>query len=963
MGYIASPTLTNTPIVIKSIVYENDKGVIKLSGVLSDYAHVWFKNKCFKTISLSSAVTHINSGTFSYTLDNFTDLYLNSNNIVDISSADYSLKDVNIHVLTELLEEYKNSYPNLASNFVGLDSVEDQPADEIWYTAIPDEDHFPTKKPQFSAISEDLISFIDGNEIIAYNYTYNEGDDTGRGEIIFKDVISCADLGTINTIDRDSFAFTKLQFPESALLISLDFAKGSRLSYNNYNSLFVDSESVVTHGSNVLAYIRFSIHDHLNNGSVQKFKLADNLLFTYISGQQNLWTDDNATNSLFVKTYLGYTKMNHFYKYWANSASIKFWNPEKGEYTKLTRLNPEDLKHMNTIDTRQFANFDQLEYVHIPGNITSIESCAFSGCSSLTTLLLDEGIVSIYPDAFENCKSLKEVVIPSTVTGVDNVFPGTPIEKITFRQCYDVYSNDSTSGEPLITGGTTIFSYAYRHPVSSNMYSVTPNFSNVTLYNEIPTSGRWPFSSQERWNFCEGYATSEYWKELKAENLSTKYNFVIGKASLLNNGLQIVVPPCTNYTDKNTGNPKNYYKESINKKLIAHDNKYYAYAGTGYVTENDIEYAYGIYLEVDDWASHVTTDDYITDKMKENEDYKIYFDSVDDNIIEFSCTHTSSKDLGMNNVCEVRECEVEWDAKYNDYKFVIQFDRPITYINSQIFQGNNKLKRVYLPEIIIEIKDRAFSNCVGLESVNIPHNTTYIGECAFEECYSVKEFDIHPEVLSIGKSAFKNCTGKLRIASPTIMKISNYSNGNDWFEYSKFVELEVYGNDIDVIGDRPIMDFGTLKRITVNTPNLKEYGTILSTAVLDELILPSHKFDRFVHTGGAFPICYGGAKYIDLGGLTTIGIPNSETRDFWGSYVNTVVKLGQYVEDIYELPRRYNIKLYITKRVNDDSDVPNLHCQLDDDMIVYVPEGTLSYYTNHSTWTKYKNQISEYTTL
>ena len=47
--------------------------------------------------------------------------------------------------------------------------------------------------------------------------------------------------------------------------------------------------------------------------------------------------------------------------------------------------------------------------ITIPGGVTSIETSAFSGCSSLTGIVISNGVTSIGEGAFSGCSSLTDV--------------------------------------------------------------------------------------------------------------------------------------------------------------------------------------------------------------------------------------------------------------------------------------------------------------------------------------------------------------------------------------------------------------------------------------------------------------------------------------------------------------------------------------------------------------------------
>ena len=97
--------------------------------------------------------------------------------------------------------------------------------------------------------------------------------------------------------------------------------------------------------------------------------------------------------------------------------------------------------------------------VRIPYGVTSIGYRAFSGCSSLTEIVISNSVTSIGDWAFYNCSSLTEIVIPGSVTSIGNyafegcsslteiVIPNgvTSIESNAFKGCsslkYNTYDN------------------------------------------------------------------------------------------------------------------------------------------------------------------------------------------------------------------------------------------------------------------------------------------------------------------------------------------------------------------------------------------------------------------------------------------------------------------------------------------------------------------------------------------
>ena len=66
-----------------------------------------------------------------------------------------------------------------------------------------------------------------------------------------------------------------------------------------------------------------------------------------------------------------------------------------------------------------FSGCKSLTSLVIPSGVTSIGQYAFSGCKGLTSLVIPSGVTSIGQYAFSGCKGLTSLVIPSGVTSID----------------------------------------------------------------------------------------------------------------------------------------------------------------------------------------------------------------------------------------------------------------------------------------------------------------------------------------------------------------------------------------------------------------------------------------------------------------------------------------------------------------------------------------------------------------
>lgn len=64
---------------------------------------------------------------------------------------------------------------------------------------------------------------------------------------------------------------------------------------------------------------------------------------------------------------------------------------------------------------------------------------------------------------------------------------------------------------------------------------------------------------------------------------------------------------------------------------------------------------------------------------------------------------------------------------------------------------------------VVAIGERAFADCLGIETVQLPPTVTAIGEKAFLGCRSMKVFEIGDNVTTVGDEAFRSCTSMTNV--------------------------------------------------------------------------------------------------------------------------------------------------------------------------------------------------------
>ena len=125
--------------------------------------------------------------------------------------------------------------------------------------------------------------------------------------------------------------------------------------------------------------------------------------------------------------------------------------------------------------------------------------------------------------------------------------------------------------------------------------------------------------------------------------------------------------------------------------------------------------------------------------------------------------------------------------------------------------GKTTLTSVVLPNSLLTIGVRAFSNCSGLTGMVIPSLVTSIGSNAFINCTGLTSLILGNSVTSIGNSAFLECRGL------TSLTISNsvISIGTQAFYHCAGITSLTLGISVTSIGDNAFLNCSKLTAITV----------------------------------------------------------------------------------------------------------------------------------------------------
>ncbi len=138
----------------------------------------------------------------------------------------------------------------------------------------------------------------------------------------------------------------------------------------------------------------------------------------------------------------------------------------------------------------------------IPNSVTSIGSSAFSGCSSLTSVIIPNSVTSIGNGAFYRCSGLTSVTIPNSVTSIgDGAFEGcsglTSIFVEAGNTIYDSRDNCNaiieTASNILIAGCKNTIIPNSVTSIGNGAFAFCSSLTSITIPNSVTSIGEKAF--------------------------------------------------------------------------------------------------------------------------------------------------------------------------------------------------------------------------------------------------------------------------------------------------------------------------------------------------------------------------------------------------------------------------------------------------------------------------------------
>ncbi len=417
------------------------------------------------------------------------------------------------------------------------------------------------------------------------------------------------------------------------------------------------------------------------------------------------------------------------YNYGSTLANI-YGYTGNSEYVKIpSKINGYTITGINT---QAFKNNKKLKGIIIPDTVTYVEDSLFSGCISLTDVDLGKGITVITNGMFYNCKNLESLTIPEQI-----------------ERFYDRYRYTGNSSDKPFEGCVNLKNIYFKAKDISWVGGLSlPSLTNIVIGSTVESLPDRAFS---------GY------KYL--ENVTFENGLLVLPNECFKNctGLKSITLP-----DSMMSVGKSAFENCYNIKSVTFSENLNTIADSAFKGCSSIEN-----LSFNKNLREIGNNAFEECSSVKNVTFNDSLNTIGESAFA-NCSSVEKVDLP------------ESVSSLGTYAFAgcegvksVTLSSKLNYVNDGVFSGCNSLESVYLPDNISEIGANSFADCTNLENIRFGKNLIHIDSYAFSGCSSLKSIEFPAGLQYIWSNAFIDCTNLSSVKLNSGLKqIGNYAFHN-----------------------------------------------------------------------------------------------------------------------------------------------------------------------------------------
>ena len=452
-----------------------------------------------------------------------------------------------------------------------------------------------------------------------------------------------------------------------------------------------------------------------------------------------------------------------------------------------------------TISSCAFEGCTELTSIGLPNGLVEIGNSAFFGCTNLETISFPSTLTTIKSSAFYGCSSLKSLVIPRSVQIIgDRAFYGcgalTSIVVEEGNENYDSRDNCnaiiSKRNNALVKGcDITVFPPDIR-VIDDGAFKDCKGLQAVDIPEGVTSIGSRAFGG------CINLVTAIIPPSVKSmdsyydgglfslfdgcDNLKDVYVYTEEQICHYDYNLPTTLKNVTCHVpsskvEEYQGKYGNYVKAFVALEEIKPDDGIISYY---YNEKAKTATVIGILADAEK-PSFLNIPSAITKNGVEYAVTSICYSGYEElTSVRIPSSVKTISDTSFGNAVNLQKIII--DDLYAWCNIDFGYNNNVLRIAGHLYSDENtEIKELIIPEGVNSLKDYVFNGCKGITSVKIPGSVTSIGNSAFQDCSNLVNVSISEGLLSINYYAFQGCTNLTTINIPSsVTTVNSFSFSN-----------------------------------------------------------------------------------------------------------------------------------------------------------------------------------------